>query len=261
MRLSRVAGIVVGVLVLAACAVGQEFWERKDFTQWSKDDCRRLLQDSPWAIRHDIVTTIVSPAGYAASDGNANEQINYTFQLRSALPVRQALVRSAQIANKYDKMTPEQKKAFDAQGNEFLALDTTDLVFVHVMYSSNVAATARTLAQFWQSQTLETLKDAVHLITPKGERIAPIRYQVAKGADLEFALVFPRAVNGEPLLGQGQKSLGLELVLSKTASQTTNLAAPVRRGSSGDVAQSFTGERIFVEFKVAKMMYKGQLLY
>ncbi len=260
----RITGILGTLLALAMSAAGQEFWDKKDYTQWSRDDCKRLLENSPWTGRHDVavliqtsarVTSQTDNANSATNDGAGSEEINYIFQFRSALPVRQAVVRMAQINNKYDKMAAEQKKAFDAQINQFLAQDVGDKVLVHVVYNSNVAVTKRALAQFWQSQTLERVRDAIFLITASGQRISPIDYQVAKGADLEFALVFPRTLNGEPLIKPSDKSLALEMTMDKVATHTTN-AANSRRGGP-----NLSGERIFVQFKPAKMTYKGQFVF
>jgi hypothetical protein len=42
----------VSVIVLFYCAApapAQDFWKKKPYTEWSEKECRRLLEDSPWA--------------------------------------------------------------------------------------------------------------------------------------------------------------------------------------------------------------------
>src|SRR5690348_17568844 len=47
--------------------------------------------------------------------------IYYIVELRSALPMRQAIGRSAEIGNNYDKADPQHKKTMDDSVNAFLA--------------------------------------------------------------------------------------------------------------------------------------------
>ena len=56
--------------------------------------------------------------GYRGEMGT-DPTISYNLQFRSALPIREAQVRTAQLNSKYDKMSAEQKAAFDANSANF----------------------------------------------------------------------------------------------------------------------------------------------
>jgi hypothetical protein len=50
------------LLLLAAPAVAiSDFWAKKDFTRWSERECRKLLEDSPWAKRYTMRQILIEP--------------------------------------------------------------------------------------------------------------------------------------------------------------------------------------------------------
>ncbi|MFQ5927724.1 MAG: hypothetical protein ACE5MH_09870, partial [Terriglobia bacterium] len=152
-----------------------------------------------------------------------------------------ALVQMAQINQKYDEMPPEQQQAFDQQAEKFLAKRFPETVVLHVAYSSNVPLYDRELARHWQNQTTDTLKNFVFLFGAKGKKVPLLRYTVAGGTRREFQLVFPRHYEGHPVLGPEDKSLKLEF-------PHPNI------GGQGE-------RRVFIEFKVKKMLKDGELVY
>ena len=62
-----------------------------------------------------------------------------------------------------------------------------------------------------------------------------------KGGAQEFELIFPRVVEGKPLLEPGDKTIGVEFV------------------SPG--VGAVQSARVFMEFKVDKMALNGELIY
>jgi hypothetical protein len=46
------------LLLLASVAAAQskDYWESKDYRQWTEKECRKLLEDSPWANLHNQTT-------------------------------------------------------------------------------------------------------------------------------------------------------------------------------------------------------------
>jgi hypothetical protein len=232
------------VLGLAWAAPGHaQVWDKKPYSAWTENDCKKLLEDSPW-VKPFRTNTVRQVAIGQPTEGTARESqpyLEYIVELRSAPPVRQAVVRLEQIRNKYDRMTPEQKQQFDQQVAPFLDRKFDDIV-VHVRYNSNTTTYARDLARYWQ--TLEP-NDAVlnaYLIGPRGERVRAERYVTSRGGAMEFEFIFPRLVNGEPFLRPGDRNLRLEF--------------PVPR-----IALDFEDTRLFVEFRVDKMLVKGDLVY
>jgi hypothetical protein len=107
--------IVISIVWLTACAVltAAEFWEEKELTDWSDREVQRLMTNSPWAKRITVVfprpprETINDRAPTARLGGGgggrgarsgfgqfgAAAQSRLIVQWRSALPMRQAIVR------------------------------------------------------------------------------------------------------------------------------------------------------------------------
>jgi hypothetical protein len=113
---------LTGVLV-AAAAFAQDFWVKKQFNQWSDEEVKKFMKDSPWA---KDVTLATRPPGGGTLDmgaggggggdegggdaggggggggrggrggggGGGSSAITLVVSWRSALPVKQAVVRS-----------------------------------------------------------------------------------------------------------------------------------------------------------------------
>lgn len=95
---------LVLLLLLASVAAAQskDYWEKKDYRQWTDRECRKLLEDSPWANLHTVSQVFIDPLATdsTARERQPNPRIVYKVQIRSAAPVRQALVRLSQIIEK-----------------------------------------------------------------------------------------------------------------------------------------------------------------
>ena len=40
---------------------GGEFWQKKEYQQWSERECRKLLEDSPWGQSYTLSQTLIEP--------------------------------------------------------------------------------------------------------------------------------------------------------------------------------------------------------
>lgn len=256
MRLVRGIALLAALLLVSSAASAQ-FWEKKDYTTWSKDECRKMLEDSPWATRF----TLSHQENFAVGQGSSgegresNQQVVYTAQIRSALPVRQAVIRLAQINNKYETLPAEQKKLFDESAAAYLARDFSDKVLVHVEFSTNVQFFDRGLAEYWQNFSHERLNRDVYVTAAKDRRVAAAEIQVDKGAGRAFEFAFPRQLNGEPLATSNDKVLRLEF-------PTPDIRDLSDRQADAKGAEAHaTAKRAYFEFKLQKMMHKGQLVY
>ncbi|MGH9944428.1 MAG: hypothetical protein ACRD9R_18935 [Pyrinomonadaceae bacterium] len=265
---TRMPLLLALALLSLAATQGGEFWQKKSYQKWSEQECRKLLANSPWAQSHTLSQTIIQPLqspGVSRPLGGATDNIEnarspeplarddvgrarqsrpelkYQAQFRSALPIRQAIVRLSQINAKYDDMTSEQKQAFDQNAEAFLAKTFPETLVLHVSYSSNVQVDDRELARHWQGQTTETLKNFVFLILPGGEKIPLSGYAVAQGAGREFQFIFPRQYEGRPLVRAQDKALQLEFPHPKIRDQKES--------------------RVLLSFKVEKMSMDGEPAY
>jgi hypothetical protein len=235
------------MIVLATASFAQGPWAKKDWKQWSKEDCRKVLEDSPWAQRWDhsdnkMANFATRTRGTSGVGSESELTVFYVVQFRSARPVREAVVRQVLIANQYDLLDPEKKESMRKQTDGFLNRSYDDVIVVHVTYGSNVPEYNRDLATFWQTRYSEgTVPQEAFLNGSRGQKITPVRMVSPKGGAQEFELIFPRMVEGKPLLEPGDKTISVEFI-----------SPPI-----GDVSSS----RVFVEFKVDKMALNGQLIY
>jgi len=252
---------MLAVLGLVALAVqAEDFWVKKDWKQWNKDQCTKLLQDSPWAFKFAVSQVQLSSAlpgdSGLASEGAGGEnklEVDYFVQDRSSVPIREAYIRELEINNKYDKMDDARKKSFDQQAQALLDRTFDDVILIHVEYGSNVQRFERQLADYWKTLPENTIPTDTFLINQKGDHIAPIRFVSQKNADYSFDLYFPRLKSGEPIVQDGDKSFSIEFPYPAVGEQTSGANA----SGGGGIATLGKG-RVLAEFKVEKMVWKGK---
>ena len=199
----RIRTLVLLACTLAHAAVAQEFWEKTPYPEWSKAETEKMLQSSPWAQHITLshlnsnfsgistsvrgVTGVGSVAQNLESEHSENPTLTYTAQLRSARPIRQAVVRQRQLQEGYDSMSPAKRAALDAKTNAYLEQPQDEIV-VYVTYSSSVHSYADLMRRYWTQQTYDLLKNTVFLSIGSG-RLSPTGYASTNGA---FQFNFPR---------------------------------------------------------------------
>lgn len=250
----RSTTLAVLFCALSASLFAADFWVKKDYTKWSSNDCQHLLDDSPWARTKTLSTPAnvqprvtvggVQPPSSPDVGGEISPSISYDLQFRSAKPVREAIVREAQIQSHYDKMTGEQKAAFDANAAKYISQTFSDKVVVAVVFTSNVSAYETDLRNYWDRQTAATLHETVFLNAAK-ERLQLIGYSQRDNV-LEF--VFPRPRTAL----QPDDLLSVEFVhpTLRTGLDTSQQAGVLMRLGE---------QRMLFEFKPGKMLLNGQL--
>ena len=233
----------------ASALIAENYWSKTDWHHWSKSDCIRMLSDSPWAQVWGIGKSNLNHTLAAASGrsnlgvaGEQQEAVVYYIQFLSAAPIREALARQDQLDKKYDKMTDEQKKSFDADLNlKYFATNYANVIAIDVIYDSNIEPFERQLAQIWQSFPENSVPELTNLILEDGRRIAPVKFSSPKGAKDEFDLEFPRFVDGKPIIRPEDKTLGLEFFHPGIT--------------------DFPRKRAFIVFTIPKMMVGNALVY
>jgi len=256
----RILGIYLLMAAGAAACLGADFWEKKPYKEWSQKDCAKMLEDSPWAKTLTLTKVEImadETAANATMGSGQQPYIKYQAQLRSAVPIRQAMVRQMQLAQKYDSLPVEQKQQFDKKVEEFLAGGSPDAVIVHVTYMANSQTNELELARNWQSRTMDLLKNSVYLIGANGLRVPIAQYAVAQGGQHEFQFIFPRQYEGKTLLGPEDKSLRLEFPYPIV----NGIGDPNVNGIGDPVVDRMAHGRAFMEFKVKKMIFEGNLSY
>ena len=235
---------LIAVIAATAVSVGaRDRWSSKPWQKWSVEDCKNMLQNSPWAHTWSTSTEVFPTMGQS-SEGTAREQepvVYYYVQLRSALPVREAVARELEIVNKYDKMDAAKQKTIDASVSSYLSRNYDNSIVVHLEYGSNVDIYQRDLLHAWQALPPGTVPINTYLIVGHGQEIVPQRMEVASGAQAAVEFLFPRIVGGKPLILQTDKSFAFQFV--------TPAIGP------------FVSQRAYVEYHLQKMNFDGQLAF
>jgi len=243
----RILAIISVALVAAFTANASDFWLTKDWNQWSKDECVKILVESPWAHiwmgRTPGGNTMQATETLNPARAEAVDYLVYSVQIRSAMPVREAIVRQQQIDLKYFKMSEDQRKAFDTQAGQILSRKYDDVILIHVDFSKGKAATilAGDLRVYVQ-KGIEDL-DAL-LTTDDGTQVKAAHFDMNPKALYSFDLVFPRIVNGLPAIKAGQKRAAVQFM------------SPELVGAYGGV--NIPKERVRVEFDLTKMAIDGK---
>jgi len=233
--------MLISFLCCVPAILGADFWDKKEYKQWSQKEVAKLLEDSPWA--KDLTLTSVGVMDVSKESTDAQQPfIKYQVIFRSAKPILQAFVRRAMIGQNYDSLPAEKKQELDKLAEKALSTDFSSSVVVYVTYKTNNSDYDRQLARYWQSQTMDLLKNSVYLIPQKGDKVSLSQYAADQGAQRGFQFVFPREVNGKPIL---------DSVKDKTLKLEFNY--PVI-GNMGD-------GRAFLEFKLDKMIFDGNVAY
>jgi hypothetical protein len=241
MKKMQCLSIAVLFSAVVVAAPKGEFWEKKDYKQWSQKEVTKMLEKSPWAQQFTNQGVGIGGRDLDAMDA-AQPYIKYQVQFRSAQPIRQAIVRQMALNQKYDSLSSEQKQQFDKSAEAFLSADVSSVVVVYITYETNNIEYDRQLARHWQSQTVDLLKNYVYLSSNKGDKVQLANYSVGQGGGRSFQFIFPREVNGNPIVDPVKdKSLKLEF--------------------NYPIIGNLGNGNAFMEFKLEKMIFAGNVAY
>jgi hypothetical protein len=234
--------VITFIATLAlSLALSSALAQKKDkpWTEWSKQDAEKVLSDSPWA--HTQTDTETSQRLYSRntsdptttsrlSRGAINQEINIRFHVRffSARPVRQGLARLMQL---------DQKPSAEvvAKLHSFAEMKSAKSIIVTLSFDSNDPGYFGSIMQALSTANTSILKNNTYLERSDGKRLFLEEY-VAPGKDgFGARFVFPREFNG-PFLNPDSGELRFH-------------------------AEYPTGLEIDRRFKVADMVYNGELEY
>lgn len=220
MKSSRL--ILPSALALAAalvCAAGaraqKEEWQGKPFREWTEKEARKVITESPWARTVASSGPMVNFGGYGNNTPTPDKV--YIARLRSALPVRQAILRLRQIKEKYDSMSDGRKAEFDEKNKPLVECPACADNYVVSLIPPRSADT--------RTPTTEKMKLVVQLMDDRGQRRELVHFVASKATGEEVIFFFPRFDDkGQPLLTPSSKrliftidtaSLGMDAVIQR----------------------------------------------
>ena len=198
-------------LFLAFLAGSSASWiSQESFHKWPANRAVQVLNDSPWA-RQETFTRVIRGVGSGIS---GEKEIFNTYYVRflSARPIREAYARIQQIQHGYDKMSAEKKARFEAAQLPNLDMNVTKYIVLSVSFRSNDPNEESSVRRFFQSETMETLKTKAYLSTPSCPQVELLAYFPQREESVGAKFVFPREVNGVPVLTKECPNITLELL-------------------------------------------------
>jgi hypothetical protein len=253
--MNRTAISFLSALALALTLITATAQEKgKAWSEWSKKDAEKMLNDSPWAQTQTDTDTsqmfysptsdprlgarTTSTTDSRISEGATNQAVNVKFHVRffSARPIRQALVRLMELQQ---KPSPE----VAAKLASFAELQSTGSIIVTVSFESNDQRFSGAAMQAFNSATTGTLKNSAYLERNDGKRLFLEEY-VPPGKDgFGARFIFLRNLDDRPFVAADTKEVRFYAEFPKAKSADAN------------------GMRIDRRFKIADMMYQGQVEY
>ena len=231
----------VAMLLALVTVTAQE--KDKAWSDWSKKDAEKVLNDSPWGQTQtdtDTSQMFYSPTYLPGTsgvnqtrsrEGATNQAVDVKFRVRffSARPIRQALVRLIELQQ---KPTPDVAQKL----SNFAEVKSADSIIVTVTFESNDQRYSGIVMQAFNSAATGTLKNNSYLERNDGKRLFLEEY-VPPGKDgFGARFIFLRHLDGQTFITK----------------------------DTGEVrffAQYSNGIKIDRRFKVADMIYKGGLEY
>jgi hypothetical protein len=178
-------------LFLASSAAAQDFWMQRSYKRWTKDEIIKLISDSPWAQVRELEAS--------TTEGGFTPQV--TIRLRSAVPVRQALVRLKQIEANYDKLDAPKRAEFDEKMKGTLDCPACQENYVVTISPPISKITVTSGVYGLKSATLKLLQGKVYLLNDRGEKRELVHFVAPKNDADEATFFFARKTSdGKPFL-------------------------------------------------------------
>jgi len=186
------------------------------FPKWTLAQAQQVLNSSPWA-RQETYTDVVGGVGSGIS---GEKEIFNTFYIRfvSARPVREALARIQQIQYGYEGLSAEDRSRFDRYTQDSLLSGFGDWIVVAVSFRSNDPNQESEVRRFFERETAEALKNKAFLSTRQFSQIPIHTYFPPRDEGIGAKFIFPRSVDGAPIVTGSGEFITFELLEVPAAS-------------------------------------------
>ncbi len=201
---------VLGTLSLLAAAAGFSWSEEQLVPRWSFSRTSEVLNSSPWA-RHETFSRVIAGVGSGVA---GEKEIFDTFYVRflSAKPIREAFARIQQLEYGYERLSVEEKRRLDSLIQPGLQTDFGRWIVVAVAFRSNDPNEESDARRFFQKETAETLKNKAFLSTDQFPQIAVAAYFAPREESVGAKFVFPRSIDGVPVVSRDCRTIAFELI-------------------------------------------------
>ena len=234
------------VAMFACLALAQK---EKPWTEWTKKDVDKTLNDSAWGqtqteggttssqSSESAITQVAAPRSSdrqlsrqgESGEGKPVAWVKYHVRFLSAKPVRAAFARQVLLSR------PAPDEALTTQLQGFVDRDFSEYIVVSVGVEVGDQRMAGPIMQAFTSATVEALQKTVYLERKDGKKhfLMDYRPPVEDGMGAKF--VFKRVVDGQPFLSEND--------------------------SVRFVAQLNEKMKLDTRYKLSNMLYDGKLEY
>jgi hypothetical protein len=217
-----------------------------DWTQWTTQECDAVLNESNWVTTGDI------------------DFGQLLVQLRSALPVREALLRSLRLKMNYAKMNAKQKQSFDQKHPSDMSEKADDPIRLYVEHDGKNE-------DVYEGQTDENPSgwrnghynpappQEAALKLSNGALVMPIK-TVALQDDVDknrFVYWFPRIINGKSAISSNDALI--TFVFGKNLEGGRRIR-PLQNLKKFQATSPWIGP-YQISFRTAGLTYNGKLEY
>jgi len=205
-----IASFMIGMLLFFAGGISASKVAEEPFYRWSRDRAVEILNTSPWA-KQETFTQIVAGQG---SGRSGEKEIYNRFYIRflSARPIREAFARIQQLHYGYDDMAQEKRAQFEKDQMTNIEMDSSQWIVVSVAFRSNDPNEESDVRRFFQSETVKTLRLKAFLSTPTCSQVEVSAYFPPREESVGAKFVFPRVVDGIPVVTEDCDAVTFELL-------------------------------------------------
>jgi len=231
MKVPVLALIAVSLQASTLLVFSQVGQPSKSYQQWSKKETAKVLEEPPWTLKQEVRLRYANAARRIAggtvpseSEGGVTDtastkaelggaeapvDFQFTLRLRSALIVRQALVRLKQLEANYDQMINADRAAFDAKFKGLLECPACEQNYVLTLSSkSKQRPGADAIFTAFKGGRLADLQRYIFIANGRGERRDLVHFVPPKVPGDEAIFYFPRFnEKGEALLTPADNEL------------------------------------------------------
>jgi hypothetical protein len=211
--ITTVISACLAVLLVAGTVVAQK---HKPWTEWSKKDVDKTLNDSAWGQTQsegsdskssESTGAITQVAAPRAADRNISRQgesgeakpstvVKYHVRFLSAKPVRAAFARMVLLS----KTQADEELTAQLQG--FIDRDFKDYIVVSVGVEVGNEKIATPVMRAFMAATTEALQKNVYLERKDGKKLFLMEYRAPVEDGMGAKFIFQRLVDGQPFLSE-----------------------------------------------------------
>jgi hypothetical protein len=231
-----------------------------DWTHWTKEECDAMWTQSAWATSGQFWSKPLSADAVWSQVPFAPK----SAELRSALPVREAILREEQLENHYDAMSPEQKLAFDKKYPPHMTEDENDPILLYIendganeesyTRASNIHPSGVAMGHHTPHPATQ-----VALKLQDGMLVMPIKTEALQDDTDKNRIMysFPRVVNGKRVLSVNDQYLTFFFGQALNGGRRIR---PVQDPRKFRIASNWM-DPDEISFRVKDLVYDGKLEY